>query len=137
MKSSSHQETDCEIVSFSLHSGKGVVLRQGTDWGSAAEGALHTPTPDVCMHAHSLSHVQLFATLWIVAFQAPLSMGFSRQEYWTGLPCPPPGDLLDPGVKPKSLPSPTWEGGFFTTSATWEALKASRSGRHTRVFIVL
>ena len=115
MKSSSHQEKDCEIVSSSLHSGNGVALRQGTDWGSAAEGALHTPTPDACMRAHSLSHVQLFAMLWIVAFQAPLSMGFSRQEYWTGLPCPPPGDLLDPGVKPNpsfgnprdpSLPNP-------------------------------
>ena len=122
MKSSSHQETDCEIVSFSLHRGKGVVLRQGTDCGSAPEGALHTPTPDVCMHAHSLSHVQLFATLWIVAFQAPLSMGFSRQEYWTGLPCCPPGDHLDLGIKPTSLASLALAGGFFTTRATWEAL---------------
>ena len=57
-----------------------------------------------CMHA-CLSHfscVWLFATLWAVAHQAPLSMGFSRQEYWSGLPCPPPGDLPDPGVKPAS-----------------------------------
>ena len=44
------------------------------------------------------SHVQLFATLWTVACQAALSMGFSRQEYWSGLPCPPPGDLPDPGL---------------------------------------
>jgi len=49
-----------------------------------------------------LSHVQLFATLWTVAHQAPPSMGFSRQEYWSGLPCPPPGDLPDPGIKPTS-----------------------------------
>ena len=52
------------------------------------------------------SHVQLFATLWTVAFQAPLSMGFSRQEYWSGLLCPPPGNLLDPGIEPTSPVSP-------------------------------
>ena len=75
----------------------------------------------VCILSH-FSHVQLFVTLWTVARQAPLSMGFSRWEYWSGLPCPPPsGDLPDPGIKPKSLMSPTLAGGFFTTSATWEA----------------
>ena len=61
-------------------------------------------------------------TLWTVAHQAPLPMGFSRQEYWSGLPCPPPGDLLNPGIKPTSLTPPALTGGFFTTSATWEAL---------------
>ena len=45
------------------------------------------------------SHVRFFETLWTVACQDPLSMGFSRQEYWSGLPCPPPGDLSDPGIK--------------------------------------
>ena len=50
----------------------------------------------------SLSRVRLFATLWTVAHQAPLSMGFSRQEYWSGLPFPSPGDLPDPGIKPRS-----------------------------------
>ena len=45
------------------------------------------------------SHVQLFVILWTVDCQAPLSMGFSRQEYWSGLPCPPPEDLLNPGIK--------------------------------------
>jgi len=55
-------------------------------------------------YAWPLSHVQLFLTQWTVARQAPLSMGFSRQEYWSGLPCPPPGDLPDPGIK---LRSPT------------------------------
>ena len=50
-------------------------------------------------------HVQLFATLWTTAHQAPLSMGFSRQEYWNGLPYPPPGDLPDPGTEPVSLMS--------------------------------
>ena len=58
-----------------------------------------------------LSHVQLFVTLWTVACQAPLSMGFSRQEYWSGLPFPPPGDLSDPGIK---LASPALAGRFFT-----------------------
>ena len=50
----------------------------------------------------SLSHVRLFATPWTVAYQASLSMGFSRQEYWSGLPCPSPEDLPDPGIKPGS-----------------------------------
>ena len=48
-------------------------------------------------------------------------MGFSRQEYWSGLPCPPPGDLPNPGMEPTSLTSPTLAGGFFTTGTTWEA----------------
>ena len=64
------------------------------------------------------SHVQLFATLWTIAHQALLSMGFSRQEYWSGLPHPPPGDLPEPEIKPVSLMSPVLAGGFFTTSAT-------------------
>ena len=67
------------------------------------------------------SHVRLFATLWIVAHQAPLSMGFSRQEYWSGLLCPPPEGLPNPGIKPTSLTSPALACGFFSTSATWEA----------------
>ena len=53
-----------------------------------------------------LSCVRLFVTPWTVARQAPLSVGFSRQEYWSGLPCPPPGHLLDPGIKPTSLAPP-------------------------------
>ena len=68
------------------------------------------------------SHARLFVTLWTVAYQAPLAMGFSRQEYWSALPCPPLGDLLDPGIEPVSLTCPALAGGFFTTSATWEAL---------------
>ena len=57
-----------------------------------------------CVHActQSLRCVQLFVTLWTVAYQSPLSMGFSRQEYWSGLPCPSPGDLPNPGVEPMS-----------------------------------
>ena len=64
--------------------------------------------------------VQFFATLWTVTHQTPLSMGFSRQEYWSGLPCPPPGDLPDPGVEATSLMSPALAGVFFTTSATYK-----------------
>ena len=60
----------------------------------------------------SLSCVQLFMTPWIVACQAPLSMGFSRQEYWSGLPFPSPGDLPHPGIQPTS---PALAGKFFTT----------------------
>ena len=59
------------------------------------------------------SCVRLFATLWTVAFQAPLSMGFSRQEYWRGLPCPSPGDLPNPGTETESLKSPVLAGGFL------------------------
>ena len=55
-------------------------------------------------------HVRLFATLWTVAHQAPLSIGFTRQKYWSGLPCPPPGDLSDSGIK---LTSPALVGRFF------------------------
>ena len=68
-----------------------------------------------------LSCVRLFVTPWTVARQAPLSMGFSGQEYWSGLPCPPPGDLPDPGIESAPLASPASAGVFFTTSATWEA----------------
>ena len=60
-------------------------------------------------------------TLWTEAHQVPLSMGFSRQEYWGGLPFPSLGDLPDPGIEPMSLASPALASGFFATSATWEA----------------
>ena len=60
--------------------------------------------------------------LWTVACQATLSIGFSRQEYQSGLPCPPLEDLSDPGIEPKSLMSPALAGELLTTSATWEAL---------------
>ena len=74
----------------------------------------------MCLLSH-FSRVRLFATPWTAALQAPLSMGFSRQEYWSGLPCPPPGDLPHPGIEPASLMSPALAGGFFTTSATWKS----------------
>ena len=58
---------------------------------------------------------------WTVAHQAPLSMGFSSQEYWSGLPCSSAGDLPNPGIKPRSLMSPALVVRLFTTSATWES----------------
>ena len=64
------------------------------------------------MVVYLLSHVQLFVTSWTVACQAPLSMGFPRQEYWSGLPFLSPGDLSHPEIE---LTSPTLAGGFFTT----------------------
>ena len=73
-----------------------------------------------CMPSH-FSSVQLFASLWTVALQAPLSMGFSRQEHWSGFQCGLSGDLPDPGIKPVSLVSPVLAGRFFTTGTTWEA----------------
>ena len=67
-----------------------------------------------------LGCVRLFATLWTTAHQAPPSMGFSRQEYWSGLLFPPPGDLPDRGIKPASPVSPALAGEFFTTEPPGE-----------------
>ena len=84
---------------------------------------LHSNQTYVLLLLLLLSHfscVRFCVTLWTAAHQAPLSMGFSRQEYWSGLPCPSPGDLPDPGIKSVSFTSPALAGKFFTTSATWE-----------------
>ena len=62
-----------------------------------------------------LSHARFFATPWTIAHQVPLSIRFPRQEYWSGLPFPTPGDLPDPGIKLTSPASPALAGGFFTT----------------------
>ena len=66
------------------------------------------------------SHVQLSATLWTITHLTPQSKGFCKQEYWSGLPCPPTGALPNPEIKSASLTFPALTGGFFTTSATWE-----------------
>ena len=66
--------------------------------------------------AHSLSHAHLCVTPWTAACQAPLSVGLSRQGYWSRLPFPSPGDLPDPGIEPTFLTSPALAGGFLTTS---------------------
>ena len=74
---------------------------------------LHSGMADsnVCLLSRC-SHIQLFSSLWAAARQAPLSVGFPRQEYWSGLPCPPPGDLPDPAIEPASLTLPL--GGVFS-----------------------
>ena len=69
-------------------------------------------SPHVCMLGH-FSHVRLFATLWTIACQAPLSMGFSRQEYCSGLPCPPLGDLPNPGIQPHLFCLLHWQAGSW------------------------
>ena len=69
------------------------------------------------LHACVISRVQLSVTPWTVACQAPLSMGFSRQEYWTKLPFPPPGDLLNPGIE-LCLGFPAQAGKLFTTNGS-------------------
>ena len=89
----------------------------------------------MCVLRH-FSRVWLFATPWTVACQAPLSMGFSRQEYWSGLPCPPPGDLPNPGIEPTAAVSPALTGGFFTTSTTWEAQVRLYSHLKDLVFVL-
>ena len=79
------------------------------------------PSTCACMISY-FSRARLSVTPRTVAHQAPLSMGFSRQEYWRGLPSPPPGDLLDSGIEPESLMSPALAGKCFTISTTWKAL---------------
>ena len=76
----------------------------------------------MCVYAKSLQSCPTLPPYGHVARQATLSMEFSRQEYWSGLPCPSPGDLPNPGTEPTSLKSPALAGEFFTTSVTWEAL---------------
>ena len=71
----------------------------------------------LCCVLSRFSHVQLCATPWTVACQAPLSVGFSRHEYWSGLPCPPPRDLPDPGIEPTSLMYPALKARFFNSRA--------------------
>ena len=77
---------------------------------------------DCCLFNRTdcFSCTELFATLWIVAHQARLTMGFSRQEYWSELPFSSPGDLLNPEIKPVTIMSPALVGRFFITRATWD-----------------
>ena len=79
-------------------------------------------SPPFLLWVHVLNHfscIWLFATLWTVGHQAPLTMGFSRQELWSGLPCLPSGNLLKPGIEPESLWTRAVAGTFFTTSTTF------------------
>ena len=85
------------------------------------------PHPGECYtHACSLSHAQLCVTLWTIVRQAPLSVGFLRQESWSRLPFPTPGDLPSPGIKPTSLVFPALVGSFFTTAAPGKPTKSAR-----------
>ena len=83
----------------------------------------------LCMCVCKLSCFnRVFATLWTIAHQAPLSMGFYRQEYWSGLSCLPAGDLPNPGIKPSTLLClPALASWLFTTSNIWEALDNLRN----------
>ena len=85
------------------------------------------------MHAKSL---QSYGTLWTVAHQALLSMGFSRQEYWSGLPCPLPGDLPNPGIEPSSSASPALAGDSLPLSHQGGPLELSIIIFYSSVFIV-
>ena len=103
--------------------------RESTCWGSNPS-LLHCRQILYHWATIVLSHfsqVQLFVTLWTVACQAPMFMGFSKQEYWGELTYPSVVDLPDPQYKPASLKSPALVGRFFTISATWEALRHLRS----------
>ena len=100
------------------------VGRGSAVYPSRALEILLWPKLHTYMCACRLSHfgpVWLFVARWTVACQAPLSVWFFRQEYCSGLPCPPPGDLPHPEIEPRSLISPALAGRFFTTSAAWEA----------------
>ena len=81
-------------------------------------GTMYISQFGMCPCSVALPCPTLFAAPWAVAHQAPLSVGFSRQEYWRGVVFPSPGDLPDPGIEPASLTSPALAGRFFTTSAT-------------------
>ena len=83
------------------------------------------------------SHFWLFVTPPTIAHQAPLSMGCSRQKYWSGLPCPSPGGLPNPAIEPASLTSPELTGRFFTTGATWEALSFYEISINRTKFLVI
>ena len=90
---------------------------KGAEWSDHCSWMVHIPPLHACVCAQLLSCVRLFVTPWTVAHQAPLSMGFSRQECWNGLLFPPLGDLPNPGIEPMSPASSTLAGGFFTTES--------------------
>ena len=89
-----------------------------------------TSTPCVC--AKSLQSCLTLLAPEAVVHQTPLSIGFSRQEYWGGFPCPPSEDLPDSGIEPQSLMSPVFAGGFFITSTTWEGICCSSKNLRKR-----
>ena len=86
-------------------------------YGEYYEGSFHA-----CVLSH-FSHVWPFRNLWTLAHQAPLSMGFSKQEYWSGLPCLSPRDLPDQGIEATSPASPALEAGSLPTELSWKPMK--------------
>ena len=96
-----------------------VILTPFWRWENSEKFSKLFKVMHACVYAvlSCFNHVWLFATLWIVVSQAPLSMGFSRWQYLSGLTCPPSWDLPNPGTEPVSLMSPALVGRFFTTSA--------------------
>ena len=128
---SSLNSAGCSVFSWKLWTGNplffAILLNQHkvgksiqSRWGQSHEyrqGNRRLTTWTVCVLS-CFSSVWLFVTPWTVAHQAPLSEGFSRQEHWSGLPCPPPGDLPNPGIEPMFLKPPALAGRVFTTSAT-------------------
>ena len=111
-----------EGISFGFPAPRaGTTMSLSCDTGEKNQGIYEN---QVLHRASVLSHsmcVQLCATPWTEVCKAPLSMGFSRREYWNGFPCPLPGDLPNPGMESVSPKSLALAGGFFTTSTTWEA----------------
>ena len=100
-----------------------------TNWQCV--GGSRSPCVRVCCY---FCHIRLYVTLWTVAHEAPLSMGYSRHEYWSGLPYPPPGGRSDPGIKPVSFMSLVSSGQFFTTSTTWEAPYKFTGFKYCKIF---
>ena len=89
----------------------------------------------LCAKQAWLQYVSNSATPWTVACQAPLSTGFSRQETWSGLPCPSSRDLPDPGIEPMSLMSPALASGFIATNANWEAPNCIYIYTHIHIYM--
>ena len=96
-------------------------LRHVWSLRSSFQALLEISCAALCLLIH-FSHVRLFLMQWTIACQALLSIGFSKQEYWSGLSCPPSGNLPNPGIEPTSLKSPALTDRFFITIATWAAL---------------
>ena len=118
----------CDLCDTSVHNS---LLKQATCDARGAAGKwepiyfCHLKVPlRVCVCAKLLQSCLTLVTQWTVTHQVPLSIRFSRQEYWNGLPFPPPGELPNPGTEPASLMSPALADGFFTTSTTREAQRS-------------
>ena len=119
------------------------MVKERGAWCAAVHGVakcqtqLSNWTTTMCCVLSRFSCVRLFVNLWTTACQVPLSLGFSRQEYWSGLPCPPPGYLPNPGNEPPCLTSPALADRFFTTSSTWEAVNKNNDSILMSIIIFL